>query len=94
MLKLGREGGRARQGEHQSSADVGVDPEGSWGAAGRQSKILVLFSCKESKLQQPKWCGDECDEKTLLELLKILSPESVLGAGFTAPAWLMVVEEV
>lgn len=87
VLKPGREAGRARQGEHQSFADVGVDPEGSRGAAGRQSKILVLFSCRKPKLQQPKWCGDECDEKTLLGLLKIITR---VGAGgwFTAPAWL------
>lgn len=87
VLKPGREAGRARQGEHQSFADVRVDPEGSRGAAGRQSKILVLFSCRKPKLQQPKWCGDECDEKTLLGLLKIITR---VGAGgwFTVPAWL------
>lgn len=73
MLKPRREAGRARQGEHQSSADVGVDPEGSRGAAGRQSKILMLFPCGKQKLQQPERCRDECDEKTLLELFETIT---------------------
>lgn len=62
----------------RTSDDAGMDPEGSWGAAGRQSKILVQFSCGKQKLQQPKWCRDERDGKTLRGLLKIITR---VGAG-------------
>lgn len=65
-----------------TSGDAGMDPEGSWGAAGRQSKILVQFSCGKQKLQQPKWCRDGRDGNTLLELLKIIT--RVSAGGFVA----------
>lgn len=46
MLKPRRESGKARQGERTSSpADIWMDPEGSQGTAGRQSKPLPLLSC-------------------------------------------------
>lgn len=46
MLKPRGEAGKARQGERTSSpADAQMDPEGSQGTAGRQSKPLLLVSC-------------------------------------------------
>lgn len=41
-------------------------------------KTLLLFSCRKQKLQQPKWCEDECDGTTSLELFNIITR---LGAG-------------
>lgn len=38
----------------------------------------MLFLCRKQKVQQPKRWGDECDEKTLLELFKIVTR---VGAG-------------
>lgn len=45
MLQPRREARQARQGEHAGSpADVQMDPEGSQGTAGRQSKLPWSWS--------------------------------------------------